>query len=218
MNALAYSIPFRPVSSLCAVKQGFYHIQITYMRDPKLPLCRATALPMNSAYPRTLRALKLPPLHGHSLAYEQGHFPHLKGAFLPFEGVYLRHLDWFSVNIILEAKSPSACRRQLGPALKERPGLQHSFEPSFESLRRKTRLLSHINHIFEGPPKLPLCRATALSINSAYPITSRAPKLPLCRATPLPKNSSAYPRTLLARKVPLCRATALPMNTGIFPI
>ena len=56
-----------------------------------------------------------------------------------------------SVNIILEAKSPSAGGRRLGLVLKERPGLSHSFEPSLESLRCKTRLLLHINHIYEGP-------------------------------------------------------------------
>ena len=61
------------------------------MRAPKL-------LPMNSAYPF---------LHA---------FSHLKGAFFPFEGAYLRHLDKLSVNIILEAKSPSAERRGLGVA------------------------------------------------------------------------------------------------------
>ena len=62
------------------------------MRAPKLPLCRATALPMNRDV-------------------------------FPFEGVYLRHLDWLSVNVILEAKSPSSGRRGLGLALNERPGL-----------------------------------------------------------------------------------------------
>ena len=155
MNALAYSIHLSAVSSLNSLKQGFYRIQITYMTAPKLPLFRATALPMNSAYSRTSRAKKITPLQGYSLAYEQGHFSHLKGAFLPFEGVYLRHLDWLSVNVILEAKSPSAGRRGLGLALNERPGLQHSFEPSFESLRCKTRLLLHINHIYEGPKITP---------------------------------------------------------------
>ena len=53
----------------------------------------------------------------------RGIFSHLKGAFFPFEGVNLRHLDWLSVNIILKAKSPSACRRRVGLALNERPGL-----------------------------------------------------------------------------------------------
>ena len=111
------------------------------MRAPKLPLCRAIALPMNR------------------------HFSYLKGAFFPFEGVYLRHLDWLSVNVILEAKSPSSGRSGLGLALNERPGLYHSYEPSFESLRRKTRLLLHINHIYEGT-KSPLCSAIASLMNS----------------------------------------------------
>ena len=74
----------------------------------------------------------------------------MKAAFFPFEGVYLRHLDWLSVNVILEAKSPSAGRRGLGLALNERPGLKHSYEPSFESLGHKTMLLLHKNHIYEG--------------------------------------------------------------------
>ena len=80
----------------------------------------------------------------------------MKAAFFPSEEVYLRHLDWLSVNVILEAKSPSAGRRGLGLALNERPGLKHSYEPSFESLQRKTRLLLHINHIYEGPKITPL--------------------------------------------------------------
>ena len=62
----------------------------------KLPLCRTTALPMNSVYPRTSLDLKLSTLHGYSLAYKYEHFPRLMWAFLPFEGVYLSHLDWLS--------------------------------------------------------------------------------------------------------------------------
>ena len=118
------------------------------MRARKLPLCRATALPMNSAYPRTSQAQKLPLFRATALPINRDIFP--------FEGVYLRHLDWLSVNIILEAKSPSACCRRLGLALNERPGLKHSFEPSFESLHHKNRLLLHINDIYEGPKITPL--------------------------------------------------------------
>ena len=70
---------------------------------------------MNSAYPRELRAPKLPLCRATALPMNRGIFP--------FEGVYLRYLDWLSVNIILEAKSSSAGRRGLGLALNERPGL-----------------------------------------------------------------------------------------------
>ena len=78
---------------------------------------------MNSAYPRTSWAQKLPLCRVTALAMNRGIFSHLKGAFFPFEGDYLRHLDWVSVNIILEAKLPSVGRRGLGLALNERPGL-----------------------------------------------------------------------------------------------
>ena len=82
----------------------------------------AAALPMHCAYPRTSRAPKLPLCRATALPMNRGIFP-FEGAFFPFEGVYLGHLDWLSVNIILEAKSPSAGRRGLGLALNERPGL-----------------------------------------------------------------------------------------------
>ena len=92
------------------------------MRVPKLPLCRATALPMNIAYPRTLQAQKLPLCRATALSMNRD-ISHLKGAIIQCEGVYLRHLDWLSVNIILEAKSPSTGRKGLRLALNQRPGL-----------------------------------------------------------------------------------------------
>ena len=59
---------------------------------------------------------KITPLQATALAMN-------RGIFFPFEGVYLIHLDWLSVNIILEAKSPSVGRSGLKLALNKRPGL-----------------------------------------------------------------------------------------------
>ena len=69
---------------------------------------------------------KMPLFIGKAVALQRGNFGArdvLGWAFFPFEGVYLRHLDWLSVNIILKAKSHFACGFRLGPALIERPAL-----------------------------------------------------------------------------------------------
>ena len=92
------------------------HINHIY-EGPKITPLQGHSLAYEQCLPKNIVGPKITPLQGHSLAYEQGHFSHLKGAFFPFEGVHLRHLDWLFVNIILEAKSPSACRRRLGQVL-----------------------------------------------------------------------------------------------------
>ena len=92
---------------LLHINQIYEGLKITPMQGHNLP--------MNSAYPRTSQAPKLPLFRATALP--------MKRALFPFEGVHLRHLDWLSVNIIFEAKSPFAGRRGLGLALNDRPGL-----------------------------------------------------------------------------------------------